>query len=125
MEETMPPTSNKPKGKRTAVLPDQVWCDLEKIAAHYGESQSEALRRVVSAGLEIEMPKVQAKEDAEQLRRQRDLELENKELINARLRAKEAGALEVLNDWESGQFEGDKEARAAAIEMIREWLSRG
>ncbi len=125
MDETMPPTSHNPKGKKTATLPDQVWDDLDRTAAHYGETRSEALRRVVNAGLEVELPKIQAKEDAEQLRRQRALELENKELINARLRAKEAGALEVLNDWESGQFEGDKEARAAAIEMIREWLSKG
>jgi len=120
MGDTMPPTSNaSPKAKKTATLPDQMWDDLDRIAAHYGENRSEALRRVVSAGLEVELPKLDE-------RQQRALELENKTLINARLKAKEAGAVQLVRHLEvgveSGRIPGDYEH---AIEALSEWLSKG
>jgi metal-responsive CopG/Arc/MetJ family transcriptional regulator len=116
MGDTMPPTSNaNPKAKKTATLPDQMWEDLDRIAAHYGENRSEALRRVVSAGLDVELPKLDERERSR-------LELENKSLINARLRAKESGAISAV---ETLAAEIDNPDLIEALAQIHNWLSKG
>jgi hypothetical protein len=116
MTELMPPKSDADNlEKRTVALPPALWQALQELAAADGEKLSEVYRRVIALGA-----------SAERLRHTDDLAYQNKRLINQRLRAKLAGAIEAvttLEDLTPALDPADRATVAQAVAMLRTWLS--
>ena len=107
----MPPASGAELMETRSVrLPPAMWQACEEIAAG-NEKLSEVYRRVMAAGI-----------SAERERLAKDLEYRNKMLINRRLAAKEAGALQAV---ETLAAEIDNPDLIERLAQIHEWLGKG
>ena len=118
MADQMPPTSNAdPLEKRTVALPPSLWESCEKLAAVNGEKLSEFYRRIMTLGI-----------SAEKERRTADMDYQNKEFINERLKAKVEGAVEALEALEGVASDldigmgGSTEELLGIAARFRAWL---
>jgi len=112
-ESLMPPTSSGDNLETRSVrLSPGAWRDLEEIAQTNGEKLSEVYRRAMMAGI-----------SAERQRLVSDVEYANKRLIQRRLAAKEAGAIEALDILVNDK--ATAEQRLAAVALIQTWLGKG
>lgn len=108
-ESAMPPASNADAMETKSVrLPPSLWEACERFAADNGEKLSETYRRVFTLGI-----------SAERERRIKDLEYRNKVLVNERLEAKKARALELAAALE--EYDDPRLQEIAA--GFNEWLS--
>lgn len=117
-DKNMPPSGKgQDKVKRPLSLPDAVWDMIETLRADRGEHTSEALRRIIDAGILAETERQGAMLEAESRR----LSVENQRLINRRLQAKEDGAEAAVARL---KVHPDEAVRADA-ELFEKWLRKG
>ncbi|NDC40281.1 MAG: hypothetical protein EBZ77_01835 [Chitinophagia bacterium] len=111
MAEEMPRNEKSVKDKRTIGLTAEIWEQLEELAAQNGsETLADTLRRCILLGISAEKERLSA-----------DLRYENSQLVNRKLKQRQANignALAVLADESSSQ-----EEKSAAIEAIQKGLT--
>lgn len=109
-ENAMPPASNADAMETKSVrLPPSLWDACEEFAVANGEKLSETYRRVFTLGI-----------SEERERRIKDLEYRNKVLVNERLEAKKAKAVELA----AALAEYDDPRLQEIAAAFDEWLNK-